>query len=248
MQEAVVDFVMGLVARTEAVLGEELLAMSLVGSLATGDARPTSSDIDLFVVIDRAPDGAREQLLAEGIVSLGLGCPWKGLEYVVYQADVVRAPTYPLPYTLNINAGPGREPHVTTGGDSSHWFLLDAAMARQNAIALRGPPLRDLIAEPLPADVLRAIHDALAWHAAHDRSSPHAVLNACRSWRWMDTGRWTSKSEAARWAFAQASGSDDAAVIADALAARYARITRLDEDRVAAFLARVSRMAERDDE
>lgn len=244
MDRAVADFVRVLVARTELLLGEDLVAMSLVGSLATGDAHPATSDIDVLVVVDQALDRARRDVLADEIAALGLGCPWAGVEYVVYQADAVRSPTYPLPYTLNVNAGPGRDRHVSAGGDPPHWFLLDVAMARQHAIPLRGPRPSDLIAEPPTIDVRRAIHDALAWHAAHNPSLPNAVLNACRSWRWIDTRRWTSKSEAARWALALVRGSDDAVVISDALKARHTRTARLHEDRVRGFLARVAQRAD----
>lgn len=80
-------------------------------------------------------------------------------EYVVSQADAVRAPTYPLRYTLNVNAGPRRDTHVSVGGDPAHWFLLDVAMARQLATPLRGPRPSDLTGEPPTADALRARHD-----------------------------------------------------------------------------------------
>lgn len=169
-----------------------------------------------------------------------------GVEFVVYQADVLRAPTHPLPYILNVNAGPGRDCHVSTGGDPAHWFLLDVAMARQSSIPLRGPTMRDLIAEPSATEVARAIRDALAWSAAHDASSPDAVLNACRSWCWIDTRRWTSKSAAAQWALVQATEPDDATLIAEALEARRTRRARLDEGRVAGFLAWMGRRAVRD--
>lgn len=244
VDRAVADFVGALVARTEAVLGEDLLAMALVGSLATGDAHPATSDIDVLVVVDQAPDCARRDGLADEIVTLGLQCPWAGVEYVVYQADAVRAPTYPLRYTLNVNAGPRRDAHVSVGGDPAHWFLLDVAMACQLAIPLRGPRPSALIAEPPAVDVLQAIHDALAWHGAHSASSPDAVLNACRSWRWIETHRWTSKGEAARWALARGRAPDDAAVIADALSTRHDRGARLAEDRVRAFLAGVARQVD----
>lgn len=114
-------------------------------------------------------------MLAKEIIARSPGCPWAGLEYVIYQADAVRSPTHPLLYTLNVNAGPRRDRHVSTGGDAAHLFLLDVAMARQHPIPGLGPRPSDLIAEPDAADVLRAIGDALAWHAAHDRSSANAV-------------------------------------------------------------------------
>jgi hypothetical protein len=35
---------------------------------------------------------------------------------------------------------------------------------------------------------------------AHDAAAPNRVLNACRAWRWLETRRWSSKTEAAEWA------------------------------------------------
>ncbi|MEX2621739.1 MAG: nucleotidyltransferase domain-containing protein [Egibacteraceae bacterium] len=79
VDRAVADFVRVLVARTEALLGEDLLALSLVGSLSTGDAHPATSDIDVLVLVDQAPDGARRDGLADEVVALGLECPWAGV-------------------------------------------------------------------------------------------------------------------------------------------------------------------------
>lgn len=241
MDEDIGTFLGKLVEATQDSLGENLAAVYLVGSLAMADALPPSSDVDVLVAVEEPlANGAQ---FADMIVAHGLTCPWAGIEYVVYRAATLAAPVYPMPYELNVNAGPDLELQVSTGGDPSHWFLLDVAMAQQHAIALVGPPAEDLIAEPAADLVATAILDALDWHAASVRASPNAVLNACRSWRWLATGRWVSKSDAGRWALDQ---PGDAEVVRAALERRrQGKQAGLDERRVARFLSSVAGQAER---
>ena len=46
---------------------------------------------------------------------------------------------------------------------------------------------------------LEAIVDSLDWHRRHELSNPSTVLNACRSWLYVDTERCASKRDAAAW-------------------------------------------------
>ena len=48
-------------------------------------------------------------------------------------------------------------------------------------------------------DVLDALVRSLDWHAEHEPASRNTVLNAVRSWRWLESGEWGTKPEAARW-------------------------------------------------
>ena len=41
--------------------------------------------------------------------------------------------------------------------------------------------------------------DSLAWHQDHEPTSPNAVLNACRAWRYAVTGELGSKAACAAW-------------------------------------------------
>jgi hypothetical protein len=84
---------------------------------------------------------------------------------------------------------------------------------------------------------LRASGD---WHAAADAASANRVLNACRAWCWIETGRWRSKSAAATWAI-EAGG--DAELIGHALALRAGHAAgALAGERVDAFTERIGRM------
>lgn len=232
------DYLTSLVQRTRD-LADTVVGFYAVGSLATGDAQPTRSDVDVMVVVSRPLGGSRRRL-ADAVVEEGLRCPWAGVEYVVYDAEAVSAPRYPLAYELNVSAGPARAVHVALGGDPAHWFLLDVAMARDHAIALYGPPADALLGEPPLRDVAQAISDALTWHAHHEVTSADAVLNACRSWCYLVTGRWASKSDAGAWALHQ---DADAALVREALRARAGNVVALDPRRVRGLLASVGRLA-----
>ena len=221
----VTPFVCELVDVTRAVLGEDLVGLWAVGSLATGDARGPGSDVDVLVAIRTALGQPRRNALGVAVVELGRRCPWAGVEYVVYRTDVLAAAAYPLVYEVNINAGPTRDTVVRSAGDPPHWFLLDVAMARESALALVGPAAREVIGRPSRTDVLRALSDSLRWHGSNEATSPSGVLNACRALCWVSTGSWRSKTGAGRWALERAPADADlpteaVAAITAALAAR----------------------------
>jgi hypothetical protein len=74
------------------------------------------------------------------------------------------------------------------------------------------------------------------WHREQDATTGNAVLNACRSLRFAEEGRWSSKPAAGRWAAERGLAPD--ALVAQALTAR-AEGGRLDSRGVAAFLESV---------
>lgn len=237
------DFVDAVADDVRAVLGGRLAALYVVGSLASGDATGPASDIDVVVVASERIDGPEADHLAQSVVAGAQDCPWAGLELVVYAREVLRRPRHPLRYELNVNAGGARPTHVSTGGDPPHWFLLDVAMARDHAIPRVGPPAPTVIGQPIRRDVSAAIRESLAWHARHEATSPNAVLNACRSWCFMATGTWESKSAAAAWAL-DVAGAPPVVAAAAAARATGAR-TALPAADVANVLATVDRVAAR---
>ena len=212
-----VTFTTDFCALADAVLGG-LCGAYVVGSVASGDARPGVSDLDLLFVAEtkRAPSA----LLAAGdqLATAALACPLRGVEAVLYTRDAVAAPRHPLDYLLNVNAGRSIPKRVATGGDPPFWFLLDLAAAADTALPLRPPAPRCVLGKPPVAEVRIALAEALRWHLAEQAASPDAVLNACRAWYWTEHGAWISKSAAGRWAADGGGG----AVVAAALHARAA--------------------------
>jgi Domain of unknown function (DUF4111) len=211
----VTGFVAGVASLLRDRVGEDLTGLYVIGSLASGDAVLASSDVDLLVVVDDA-SGVDAMSLGGELADVAARCPLRGMEAVVYRAGVLRAPHHPLPHLVNVNAGPRMARSVSVGGDPAFWFLLDVAAARQHAITLVGPPAAALIGEPAPAHILAAAGESLAWQRRQREPGSNAVLNACRTWHWLATGTWLSKTAAGQWAEAQ--GAPD--VVAQALAAR----------------------------
>lgn len=197
-----------------------LVAAYVIGSIATGDVAGQASDIDLLLVTDQSlPDSARRRA-GEALADLATASALRGLEAVLYRTDVLARPTHPLPYELNVNAGPRLQRSVSTHGDAAFWFLLDVAAARQHALAYLGPPAEELIGDVAAADVKAALLESLQWQRHHGRPDADAALTACRGLHWLATGTWLSKSAAAE-AFLR---SHDSEVVRKALALRRAGV------------------------
>ena len=192
-------FVERLTTAVADTLGEHLVGVYLIGSCALDDFQPTS-DIDVVAVSsDDLPAASRATLRAR-VLDLAMQAPARGLEFVLYSAADAAAANGTV--TLSLNAGPA----MTTRTDTAEefWFAIDASILRTTAVALVGPPARDVFGEVDHERVLRAVVRSLRWHATHgDR--PHAsVLTACRAWRYALQGVWSSKSAAGAWVAAQA--------------------------------------------
>ncbi len=173
-----------------AALGDAVEAAYAIGSVATGGFEAGSSDLDLVVVLRGEPPRDELRALADRVRALDFA-PARGLELVGYAGGRV---------ALNVNTGPGMTEHVGFAGDDpGFWFVLDRAIAERSAITLLGP---DWAASfpPVPrAEILAALKASLDWHAGEEPGTRNAVLNTVRTWRWLETGDWVSKPEAARW-------------------------------------------------
>ena len=66
-------------------------------------------------------------------------------------------------------------------------------------MALRGPAWGELFAPVPRAQLLDAFETALDWQERDDPLGRSSVLNACRIWMWVDTGKVATKQEAASW-------------------------------------------------
>ncbi len=173
--------------RVVAAVGEEVEAAYLIGSAATGAFEPGLSDLDVVAVLRRRPSQSELHALIERARSVDVA-PARGLELVVYSGGEI---------VVNLNTGPGLEERVSY--EPEFWFVIDRAIAEQSAVTLSGPPWQAVF-EPLTRqEVLDALGESLRWHEQNEPASRNTVLNAVRTWRYLETGRWTSKPEAARW-------------------------------------------------
>jgi len=89
--------VAALAGRLQELLGPDLLGLYLFGSAAYGGYRPGRSDLDVQGVVRRALPDDRKRVLAGRLLHASLPCPGKGLELVLYRAEVAarRSPTAP---------------------------------------------------------------------------------------------------------------------------------------------------------
>ena len=168
----------------------EVVGAYAIGSVATGGFEPGTSDLDVVVVLPGQPSRSHLDAVAERVRAVDVS-PARGLELVAYADGKV---------VLNVNTGPGMTEHVGYAGDDPEfWFVLDRAVAAQRAVTLVGPPWSELFAPVSRDQVLAALRASLDWHAAEEPASRNTVLNTVRTWRWLETGDWVSKPEAADW-------------------------------------------------
>jgi hypothetical protein len=227
--------------RLRALLGDDLLAVYVVGSGSMGGFDPRKSDVDMAVLVRGTLSLQQKRQIAERLSHTALPCPVRKLELVVYRAETVAGPSPSLWWELNLNTGAsiGVEASFDPGAEPGHWFVLDAAMAREHARALFGPPPQAMFGEIERDRVLKALVASLRWHRENDPEGVESVLNACRAWRWLEEKTWSPKSIAAAWARARV---DDPTVIDAALAARTGDGTAsLENDSVVRFVMSIER-------
>jgi hypothetical protein len=194
------DYLGELTRRLAEVLGERLLSVAAVGSIALGAYVPGRSDVDVMVVIDQPLTVADWDAVVDLCSHETLRVPGTKLEMVAYTRAQVAAPRRNQRWELNFNSGPdvqhaGFDPYA----EPWHWFVLDLAQARQTAITLHGEDMRTLIGE-VPDELISDAHAALlAWYALHE-PGPYLLLAAARAWRWRSEGTFVSKAEAWSWA------------------------------------------------
>ena len=213
-----------LVEVLRAGLPDRLAAVLLVGSAATGDFREETSDLDVLVAVDR-PLGDQVPLVADWLDRELPPPPARKLELVVYTLRNLEEPSPWRPFELNYNSD------TPVPDESSHWFLLDLAAARERSRPLLGPPGDELVG-PIPRHVLiEAVERSLDWYSRFEPATANAVLGACRAWLFAAEGRWASKGEAAGWASARSAHPETIA------AADRARTAEVDPEAVAAVVA-----------
>lgn len=236
-----------LLVRCRDVLGERLAGIWLVNSGARDDYLPGRSDLDVTVGVNEALGAMTKRSLAERLRHGSLACPAPRLELVVYRRAVLAGPGPRPAFELNLNSGPAIADHVTfdAADEPAHWFVIDLAAAREGSRPLAGPPLGELLGRIDDAVVIEALRASASWHATHDTTAPNRVLNACRAWRWLATGRWSSKTEAAGWAIDE--GGDEELIRLAVARRRGQTVAPLPANRAAAFAATVDERLRRAD-
>jgi predicted nucleotidyltransferase len=163
-------------------------AVYLIGSGATGGYEEGRSDVDVIAVTPRPL--TQEEKRAIVAVADAIPCPARTLELAVY----ARGRDY---YELNVIQG--EFVSFDAARDPSWWYVLERASAESCAVPLVGRPWHEVFA-PVPREaILDAIDQSLDWAEANEPTERSSLLNACRAWCWLKSGRWVTKPEAAAW-------------------------------------------------
>lgn len=201
-------FVVRVAGEIGEVIGEGLVGVYLLGSLAMGAFRPHTSDIDLLVLTEQKLSPAHREQLARTILALSKQRPIEGdLEIIVVQARHLKTFAHPVPVELHYSADrkaameSGRFDYAADVGDPS--VAAHATGAKQCGARLVGPEIPSVIGLiPWYAymDAVVASYDRAGdWL---ERDPAGAVLNACRTLHDMSVKEITiiDKEAAARYA------------------------------------------------
>lgn len=194
-----------LVDRLVATLGDRVIGVYVVGSLALNDYQSGQSDIDVYVVVEKTLTQAERLAVADSCRHRALPCPARRLELVIISAEQARVPSAAPRWEVNLNTGAAEVDHVGLDplAEPSHWFVLDLALASERGVRLLGPPVRSVITSPSVAHIRRAQTEAVAWYAGRTMLEETAMA-ACRAWHWQETGTFASKRQALSWAATKA--------------------------------------------
>lgn len=198
--ERVVDMVRGAITATT---GPSLVGLYLCGSLATGGFDERISDIDLLAVLSTevSPDlAARLERLHDQLAEDNPS--WRGRIEVVYVSALGLATLRVVPPRIHVISS-GEPFHVISAGTD---WIITWYPARQNGIALVGPPATEVV----PATSFEEYADAVRNYMRRfkDRvpddaalgSQAYAVLFMCRGLYTCMHGEPVSKLRAAAWA------------------------------------------------
>lgn len=187
----------------------------------------------------QTPSNRRKQDVVDALRHEALACPARGLEFVLYTEDAVRRPNTDAGFEVNLNTG-ARMPFradFEPDPNETHWFPIDRSILAQHGIALFGPPAGKVFAPISRELLLPLLAESLRRQAAAEGRGDDVVLNACRTWMYIEEGVWASKPAAGAWAVGRAP------LAARALEARHSA-AELQREEVRAFVARILELVE----
>lgn len=91
------------VKRTRIIIKDNLIAIYLHGSLTMGCFNPSSSDIDLMVIIKEDMDTITKRTFMDMVITLNEKAPSKGLELSIVKKMYCSPFKYPTPYELHFS-------------------------------------------------------------------------------------------------------------------------------------------------
>ena len=236
-------------------LGAELIGVYLHGSLAMGGFTRGQSDVDILAVC--AAPLSPDRRASVGAALAGIPIPESGgeLEFSLVTEAAVRTPA-PAP-RFEVHVSTHEEPAVVDGADrpGDEDLVVHFAMVLARGRVLGGPEPAELFVASPRNTLIRAFLGDIAWAREHGAagweghyrpefsSMAYRVLNAARSWRYLETGELGSKVEGAAWLERRDPDPDVRAILEAAVAFQRGGLPDRPADQaVEAFVDRVERM------
>lgn len=232
-----------------------LIGAYVHGSVAMDAFDVGRSDVDVLAVCAEPLSREARTAVGEALVAIPrppFGCD---LEFSLVTQAAVRASSAAPPFEVHVSTH--EAPFVIDGDDHGGDvdLVVHFAMTRARGYALIGPEPHELFPEPDRASLIRAFLSDIEWarsvgaagwegHPEPELASmAYRVLNAARSWRYVETGALGSKVEGAAWMGSRDPDPDVAMLLGAALAYQRGERTRApDEATVTAFVERVEEM------
>ena len=204
--------VTSLVEGMRSILGENLVGVYLHGSLAMGCFNPRRSDLDLLVICERRTGVEQKRQLAELLLRVSLApCP---VELCVLAHNQLHPWRHPAPFDLHFSeAWRDRTGAALASGEWRTWNDSESCdedlaghitVVRQRGVCLHGAPIAAVFPVTPAADYLASV---LADVRSPDcglnsalEAPVYVILNACRTYAYLTTGRVLSKDEGGMWA------------------------------------------------
>lgn len=239
-------------------LGAELVGVYLHGSLAMGAFDPGRSDVDILAVCADPLPPKRRVGLGEALGAIPRPASGGDLEFSLVTTAVARTPSAAPSFEVHVSTHD--EPPVVDGADRSgdEDLVIHFAMARARGQVLFGPEPGELFAAPERGSLIHAFLSDIDWaresgaagweghHMPELASMAYRVLNAARSWRYLETGDLGSKIEGAMWLERTDPDPDVHRLLDAALAFQRGDVTDRPDDRaVNAFVDGVEGMLRR---
>ena len=180
-----------LVPRVRDLLGPNLRAMYVYGSLVFDCYNPARSDVDVLVVTRRRMAPETRRALASAMRRLAELAP---IEISFLSRADLEPWRYPTPFDYHFSA----EEEMQDGADA--YFATEIANARARGVALVGPPPVDVLPAVPDEDFLDAIERDLVWASERVDERPYyGVLNGLRVVAYRRERTVMSKADAGRW-------------------------------------------------
>lgn len=206
--QVVDEFLNTFLSDLQSLLAANLVGLYLRGSLATGDFRPESSDIDLLAVTESLVSDAEYARLLDLHTAIAQGDhPFARrveIEYIDRAALRRFQPGQRFP-------GLGQGETLVWREHHTNW-ILERWMVREQGIVLFGPPPKTLIDPIAPSELSSAVRNRLQdwaawasdindpeWHLPR-RHKAYVVETMCRALYTMAKGEIGSKAQSAEWA------------------------------------------------